>query len=133
MLGQLLLTGLVIAVVYFYWRHQQKVAAEDQPTRKQAAPGRNRPVLPRQPSTSVKSFVIALVITAILASAAFAIYDWRDKRTLLEVTVVNPATGTKEEYRVYKKDLQENSFTTRNGQHIRIASSERLEVRRAED
>ncbi|WP_310696787.1 hypothetical protein [Marinospirillum sp.] len=130
MLGQLLLTGLVIAGVYFYWRHQQKVEAGDD---QQAAPRRLRTPSPRQAPVPVKAFVIALVVTALLASAAYAIYDWHDKRTLLEVTVVNPVTGSREEYRVYKKDLQENAFTTRNGQHIRIASSERLEVRRTED
>jgi|AntRauTorckE6833_2_1112554.scaffolds.fasta_scaffold14946_2 glycerol uptake facilitator-like aquaporin len=132
MLGQLLLTGLVIAGVYLYWRHQQKAETGERPAKKSTS-ARQRPLLPKQPATPVKGFVVALVVTALLASGAFAIYDWRDKRTVLEVTVVNPVTGSREEYRVYKKDLQENAFTTRNGQHIRIASSERLEVRRAED
>ncbi|SFB89096.1 hypothetical protein SAMN05660443_0763 [Marinospirillum celere] len=134
MLGQLLITGLVIGVFYIWWRHQQRIK---QVNEDRQVTSRSRasalPASSQKPPVPVKALVIALVTAALLASGGYAIYDWRDKHTLLEVTLVNPASDSRETYKVYKKDLDENRFTTRDGQQIRIASSERLEVRRVDD
>lgn len=133
MLGQLFITALVVGIFYIWWRHQQRIKAVEADAktasqqRSRALPASSKPPVP------VKALVIALVTAALLTSGGYALYDWRDKHTLLEVTLVNPANESRETYKVYKKDLQENSFTTREGQRIRIADSERLEVRRLED
>jgi len=134
MLGQILITGLVIGIFYIWWRHQQRIKQVEE-NREESRRHRASALTDssRKPPMPVRALVIALVVAALLTSGAYALYDWRDKHTVLEVTLVNPATESRETYQVYKKDLQEHSFTTREGQRIRIASSERLEVRRAED
>lgn len=130
MLGQVLITALVVGIFYIWWRHQQRLkllarrsAQEPQPAAALSGPQAKPPV-------PVKLLVVIIVATSLLAGAGYALYDWRDKHQLLKVTLVNPVEGSRESFQVYKKDLQEDRFTTRDGQHVRIASSERLEVRR---
>lgn len=133
-MGQFLITALVIGIFYLWWRHQQRIkAVESERLRGRQSSSALPASSSIKPPMPVKALVIALVTAALLTSGGYAIYDWRDKHTLLEVTLVNPVTDSRETYQVYKKDLQENSFTTREGQRIRIASSERLEVRRIDD
>lgn len=126
MLGKILVTALVFGVVYVLWRHQQRqqLLEQNSETKKASA-------LPhKKKSPAVKPLLMVILALFTLSSTAWMVYDWRDQRTLLEVRVINPIQGTEDTYQVYKKDLQERGFTTRNGQRIRIASSERMEVQR---
>ncbi|WP_114418830.1 hypothetical protein [Marinospirillum perlucidum] len=128
MLGKILITGLVLAVTYFYWKKQLR---QQESNHQQRAPQQPLAGQLEHPDRVrfAKVFVFLVVAVALLASGGYAYYDWQDKHTLLEVRVVNPVSGQDDVYEVYKKDLQEKAFTTRHGQHIRIANSERLEVR----
>lgn len=126
MLGKILVTALVFGVVYVLWRHQQR-----QQLLEQSSETKKASALPhKKKSPAVKPLLMVILALFTLSSTAWMVYDWRDQRTLLEVRVINPIQGTEDTYQVYKKDLQERGFTTRNGQRIRIASSERMEVQR---
>ena|SRR5690554_1587935 len=126
MLGKLLITAILGGIVYFLWRKQQ---SESNALTKTL--GNSRPALtatkPKPPIKLIFSGVLAAIL---LATAAWMVYDWKDQRTLLEVKVITPNTANINTYQVYKKDLQERGFKTRDGQLIRIANSERMEVRR---
>ncbi|MBE0505796.1 MAG: hypothetical protein IBX50_03640 [Marinospirillum sp.] len=126
MLGKILVTALVFGVVYILWRHQQR----QQELEKNEAAGHSSALPSSRKSPAVKPLLIGILALFMLSTAAWMVYDWQDQRTLLEVRVMNPTNGTEDIYQVYKKDLQERGFTTRNGQHIRIANSERMEVQR---
>lgn len=126
MLGKILVTALVFGVVYVLWRHQQR-----QQLLEQSSETKKASALPhKKKSPAVKPLLMVILALFTLSTTAWMVYDWRDQRTLLEVRVINPIQGTEDTYQVYKKDLQERGFTTRNGQRIRIASSERMEVQR---
>ncbi|WP_027848582.1 hypothetical protein [Marinospirillum minutulum] len=126
MLGKLLITAILGGIVYFLWRKQQSESNALTETT-----GNSRPALtatnPKPPIKLIFSGVLAVIL---LATAAWMVYDWKDQRTLLEVKVITPNTANINTYQVYKKDLQERGFKTRDGQLIRIANSERMEVRR---
>jgi hypothetical protein len=126
MLGKILVTALVFGVVYVLWRHQQRQELLEQ----NRESGHSSVPPSSKKSPSVKPLLVVILALFMLSTAGWMVYDWRDQRTLLEVRVMNPANGTEDTYQVYKKDLQERGFTTRNGQHIRIANSERMEVQR---
>ncbi|GLR63801.1 hypothetical protein [Marinospirillum insulare] len=126
MLGKLLITAIVGGVVYFLWRKQQEQTTAPNRTGNHQQP-RLADASPKPPIKLIFSSVLAIFI---LVTAAWMVYDWKDQRTLLEVKVITPNTSDIATYQVYKKDLQERGFTTRDGQLIRIANSERMEVRR---
>lgn len=126
MLGKLLITAVVGGIIYFLWRKQQSQyqsvnsLGNDQAS---ALPSRTS-------SPPIKLIFSAVLAIIILATASWMVYNWKDQRTLLEVKVITPNTSNIATYQVYKKDLQERGFKTRDGQLIRIANSERMEVRR---
>lgn len=126
MLGKLLITALVFGAVYLFWRNQQRQQQRDT----DHSPHRLAALPPGRKSPAAKPLLLGLLVVFVLSTAAWMVYDWQDQRTLLEVRVINPINGTEDIYQVYKKDLQERGFITRNGQRIRIASSERMEVQR---
>lgn len=129
-MGQILITALVVSVFYFWWRYQQQASLGD----KRQTECRSRQAVSsarKKPPFSLRALILGLAIAALIASGAYAVYDWRDKHQLLEVTLTNSLADRQQTYLVYKKDLQEKAFTTREGQYIRIANSDRLQVKPA--
>ncbi|HKM16187.1 MAG TPA: hypothetical protein VJY63_09765 [Marinospirillum sp.] len=128
MLGKLLVTLIVGGIIYFSWRNQQNknnTTVEQEKNRCLPAPY-------DQVKPPIKLIFSVALGVIILVTIAWMVYDWKDQRTLLEVQIItstsagNHYIGT---YQVYKKDLQERGFITKDGQIVRIASNERLEVR----
>jgi len=126
MLGKLLIMAILGGIVYFLWRKQQSESNTLTETTGNSSPALTA-TNPKLPIKLIFSGVLAVIL---LATAAWMVYDWKDQRTLLEVKVITPNTANINTYQVYKKDLQERGFKTRDGQLIRIANSERMEVRR---
>ena len=123
MITKILITLLVIAGCYLYLKRRNKVAR--QPVRQN--------VVDRSAETlSIKLIAIILLSVSVLGSASFLGYQWYDGHTLLEVRIINPGTATEVVYQVYKADLNDRSFTTVDGQSVRIAASERLEITKAQ-
>lgn len=125
MLGKLLTAAIIGGILYFLWRKQQDQSRSDT----QVA-NTQRPTLQHASKPPVKLIFSGVLAVILLATAAWMVYDWKDQRTLLEVTIITPNTANISTYQVYKKDLQERGFKTRDGQLIRIANSERMEVHR---
>ncbi|SFX50712.1 hypothetical protein [Marinospirillum alkaliphilum] len=129
MLGKILLTALVCGLVYLVWRHQKSQLLEQ--GKPASGTATQNPRISRSPRPPIKRLTMGVLLVMSLGSGVWMLLDWRERHTLLEVRVINPMTGSETAYQVLKKDLQENAFVTRDGQRIRIASSERLEVQRA--
>ncbi len=138
MLGKLLVTLIVGGIIYFLWRNQQyNRAVNEQQKLNQNTNSTESYYLPssnHQVNPPIKLIFFGVLAIMILATAAWTVYVWQDQRTLLEVKVItaNHSNGYIGTYKVYKKDLQERGFTTKDGQIIRIANSDRLEVRKIE-
>ena len=125
MLGKLLITAVIGGIIYFLWRKNQHPKNHHTPSLR----GSSSALASNKTTPPIKLIFSAALAVTILVTAAWMIYDWKDQRTLLEVTVITPNTANISTYQVYKKDLQERAFTTLDGQLIRIANSERMEVR----
>lgn len=123
MITKILITLLVIAGCYLYLKRRNKVAS--QPVRQNVA-DRAAETLP------IKLIATILLSVSVVGSASFLGYQWYDGHTLLEVRIINPGTATEVVYQVYKTDLNDRSFTTVDGQSVRIAASERLEITKAQ-
>ncbi len=120
MLTKILLTSLVIIGCFLYIRYR-RTAAENALRAENSAP-------PLLLNNLMRGLAIGLLTLSVAGLVGFLIYDWNDGRTLLDVRVINPQSGEEVVYQVYKGDLDERSFTTLQGQQVRIANSERLVV-----
>lgn len=126
MLGKLLITAVIGGIIYFLWRKNQHPKNHHTPSLRSHVAA----LAGSKAQPPIKLIFSAALAVIILVTAAWMVYDWKDQRTLLEVKVITPNTLNINTYQVYKKDLQERGFITRDGQLIRIANSERMEVRR---
>lgn len=130
MLGKLLVTLIVGGIIYFVWRNQQFKNNTITPS---ATPCLPAPSNINKPP--FKLFFSAALTIIFLVTAVWMVYDWKDQRTLLEVQIITSTNASNHyigTYQVYKKDLQERGFITKDGQIVRIASNERMEVRKLE-
>lgn len=125
MITKILLTLVVIAVAFIYLKRRKGVA--NKPVRQVPAP-----TTTSEADLPIKMIAIILLVASFIATAGFVSYRWYDGQRLLEVKVVEP-NRSELVYRVYKADLQERSFTTTDGQIIRISAQERLEIKRLEN
>ena len=120
MLTKILLTALVIAGCYIFLRHKRASVQGTQT---------NRAVTePTETPAAMRYLAIGLLSLSLVGGIGFVIYDWNDSRILLDVKVINPQSGEETLYQVYKGEMAERSFETIQGQKVRTADSERLEV-----
>jgi len=124
MIIKLLITLLVIVGCFLYLKHRGRATNQSVSQQKSAGP--------QSESLPIRLIATVLVTVSVLASVAFIGYQWMDGHTLLNVRVVTPGSGSEVVYQVYKSDLGDRSFTTVDGQTVRIAGSERMEISRAE-
>lgn len=125
MLTKILLTALVILGCYLFLRHKRARPALPRP-------GTEPSAIARSPDRSIRSLALGLCLLALAASAAYLGYRWWDDSRLLNIRVINPSTGESVEYQAHKGDIRGRSFTTRFGQKILVAESERLEISEAD-
>ncbi|MEH6577078.1 MAG: hypothetical protein V7731_08355 [Amphritea sp.] len=121
MVTKILITLLVIAGCYLYLKRRDSNASQ------QRQPARE-PIAESQP---VKMIAVLLLALSVLATLSYVGYRWYDSHTLLDVRIINPENDNEVVYQVYKGDLDDRSFTTVQGQTVRISNSERLEIRPA--
>lgn len=67
--------------------------------------------------------IIALIL---LGSAWSVFYRWHRAQAIVEIQVVNPATGAVDHYEARRGDIKGRGFRTLDGQQVRIAEFERL-------
>ncbi|WP_416884756.1 hypothetical protein [Marinospirillum sp.] len=138
MLGKLLVALLVFASLYGLWLKQQASLKQRQEAeRRKTGPLADDTFADNTRATALTqgkkmSPLIPALIFALLIGSGYGLYHWRDQYQLLEVRVIQPLSGAEEIFWVYKKDLYEGGFTTREGQRVRLAASDRLQVRRAD-
>lgn len=126
MITKIILTLLVIAAGYIYLK--RKSAPQS------SASARQQDTVSVSASSAVPVKLIAALLIAIfsVATLSYIGYHWFDNNRVLEVRLISPGTDQHLIYEVRKGDLKERSFTTTDGQIVRIGASERLEVRATE-
>lgn len=155
MIGKLLLTALVVVLVVIYLRKQhqsrqlrsaQTVAADKSRSTMPARTsdrgeleqflGRARngkSAMSTTPSASALAPRIKLILwsalVALLCAGGIASYlHWQDQQRLVTVLLHRDASEPPVIYRVAKRDLGPDSFTTADGVHVTVSANERMEV-----
>lgn len=67
-----------------------------------------------------------LIGLILLTSAWSLIHQWQRAREVIDIQVVNPATGAVDHYRARRGEIQGRGFRTLDGQQVRIAEFERM-------
>ncbi|MEX0962435.1 MAG: hypothetical protein WDZ52_00125 [Pseudohongiellaceae bacterium] len=128
MLGKILLTLAVIVIAFLFVR-QRDIKAKSQARPdvvKAAGEPRQRP----DDSLSADLRLGAYMFLALIVGLGLALYyfQWQDDHSIVTVRLHSEGQLDPIEYRVYKYQLQERSFTTLDGTLVTVASSERMEV-----
>lgn len=121
MLKQLLITLLVAGIVIVVARIQRARAL----ARDQAAPERAEQEAWYRSPAAVVGFIFAGLV--VLASSGVTWMRWHNANQIVQVEVVEPASGTRTVYQVRRKDLGEREFRTVDGRRVSLASSDRVE------
>ncbi len=114
MLTKILVTLLVIAAAIAYLR-KPKVAS--QPTASQLG---QRIVF--------KYLAFGIAALALLGSGGYWYWSWQEGNQLVYVTIISPASASKEVYQVRKRELQSDAFTTVDGLKVRLSTQERIVI-----
>jgi hypothetical protein len=117
MITKLLLTIAVIVAAVAALRGRRR--APDQAHPAPAGKGRLS-----WPAARVLAYGVILVI--VLASAWSLGSQWRQAREIIDIQVVNPATGAVDHYQARRADIDRRGFRTLAGQEVRIADFERM-------
>ncbi len=151
MLGQLLITLLVIVLAVLYVRKRalreknrassnsstpgNKTATTGAATGKAAKHNPWRGSKPDTPSTAapasgadLKVLVIAGVAMATMLGATLYFLAWQDARSSVTVILHRDNNSQPVIYEVRKRDLGERSFKTVDGTHVRVSANERIEI-----
>ncbi|MBK1647717.1 hypothetical protein [Rhabdochromatium marinum] len=116
MLTKLLLTVAVVLAAYTVLRARRTTSDA------RAAPAAGSGI----PWGVVRLGAYGLIGVILLASAWSVYHQWQRGREVLEVQVVNPATGASDHYQARRSEIKGRVFRTLNGQQVRIAEFERL-------
>ena len=122
MFAKLFITAVVIYVGWLAVRNRWREADRDG-SGGTAGIDHRPPLIPRE---AVRTAAYALVALMVIGSGFYLFQDWEHRRQVIDVQVVNPATGAVDTYQARRRDIEGRSFTTVDGRRIRIADMERL-------
>lgn len=74
--------------------------------------------------------MVAGVVVAVMLGGTLVMLwlHWQDRHQVLQVSVIDAATGKATRYRVRRGDLGERVFVTLDGRRVQLADTDRLEV-----
>ena len=121
MLGKILLTALVIAVVVMIARVRSNAYKTTSKSHEAAAP---------ESESRLPLRTLAYITAAALIGGAvlFYVQHWRSWHEVVEVRVINTQNGEVVNYKVHKGSIQERSFKTVDGWKVTVSELERLEM-----
>ncbi len=131
MLGKILLTLSVMIIAFLFVRRRnvkrKSTPAANSSTSKQSLETSSA----REPvdlSADLRLGAYMFLILVIGLGAALYYLQWQDDHSILTVRLHSDSQAEAIEYRVYKFQLADRSFTTLDGILVTVASSERMEV-----
>ena len=123
MVTKIVLTLLVILAAYLYLK-RRNVVAQSRVKSVDITPA---------PDTPFRLIAIVLILVSLAGTLGYVVYHWIDGHQTLQVTLISPGAEKPQLYQVYKSELNERSFTTVQGQIIRIGSQDRLQIEALSD
>ncbi|MBR9869226.1 MAG: hypothetical protein GYB20_17150 [Oceanospirillales bacterium] len=119
MVTKVLLTLLVIVVAYLYLKRRVATTKSRPRVTESKGPSADMPV---------RAIAILFLLVSFTFTVGFFVYRWIDGNQLLRVTLISPQSSEPVYYQVHKSELQERTFTTTDGQIIRIGAQDRLRI-----
>jgi hypothetical protein len=129
MLGKILLTLAVTAIMFFVLRQRQ--IAESEEFQSKDSNSLARQAKKRADTTLAKDLRIGAYLFLILMVGLGGVlyyYQWRDDRLVLTINLYRTNQAKPTTYEVYKYQLNERSFVTTDGVTVTVAGDERMEV-----
>jgi len=129
MLGKILLTLAVTAIMFFVLRQRQ--IAESEEFQSKDSNSLARQAKKRADTTLAKDLRIGAYLFLILMVGLGSVlyyYQWRDDRLVLTINLYRTNQAKPTTYEVYKYQLNERSFVTTDGVTVTVAGDERMEV-----
>lgn len=122
MLGKILLTAAIVLAGLAFVRFRQQ----------RLKPVVNERVI-NPPVTKSRRFsagwlASAAVVFMLLASGLLLYSYWQDRNQIIQVRVVDAASGKQTLYRALRGDVDDRAFLTVDGVHVVLAETERLET-----
>ncbi len=126
MLGKLFFAFILLGLVLL-----MMVKTKRPPQPKQGAPKPKKPIRKGMSDHRLAAYLfIGLVV---LSSIAMLTWQWQDRQQNVVVTVIDTKTGKEIRYRSKYSLVDERSFETLDGRQVRVADTERIELRDADD
>lgn len=116
MLTKILFTGLVILVVYAYYRYRGTAAVRGKKVVEQV-----------KPSKIGQMAVVAFIVFLLLASGGIYLYQWQQAHKVVTIRVIEGATGSVTVYQAYRKSIKGNRFESLDGKTVMLGEAERVE------
>ena len=129
MLGKILITLAVTAIMFFVLRQRQIAESEEFQSKDSNSPARQ--AKKRTDTTLTKDLRIGAYLFLILMVGLGGVlyyYQWRDDRLVLTINLYRTNQAQPTTYEVYKNQLNERSFVTTDGITVTVAGDERMEV-----
>ena len=129
MLGKILLTLAVTAIMFFVLRQRQIADSEEFQSKDSNSLARQ--AKKRADTTLAKDLRIGAYLFLILMVGLGGVlyyYQWQDDRLVLTINLYRRNQAEPTTYEVYKYQLNERSFITTDGTTVTVASDERMEV-----
>jgi hypothetical protein len=121
MIGKILFTIAVIAVVALIWRTRKPRYLGERPPPRLVNPTPSR-------QWPLKGLAVGVVSLMLLASAYLLYEHWRDSSEVIFIRVVDAGSGRTAEYQAQRGDIRDREFITTDGRRIVLAETERLET-----
>ena len=116
MLAKLLLTLAVVIAAYTALRNRRAKSADAPPPKAKSA----------LPWRALRIGAWSIIAIMLIGSAWSVLHQWQRAQEIVEIQVVNPATGAIDHYQAHRKDIKGRGFRTLDGQQVRIAEFERM-------
>jgi len=116
MLTKILFTGLIIFIVYAFYRFRGRA-----PRKSKAS------TQPAKPSTIGRFAVYGFVLVLVVGSGLIFIYQWQQAYKVVTIRVIDGSNNNVAIYQAYKKSIKGNRFESLDGKIVVLGEAERVE------
>lgn len=128
MLGKILLTTAVILIAFLVVRQRNSKKRPPKPLIEDNNSASALPSADNKRSSDFRLGAIMFLLLIMGLSVSSYYFQWQDDHTILTVRLYSEGQPEAIEYRVYKHQLKQRSFTTLDDVVVTVAGSERMEV-----
>jgi len=84
--------------------------------------------IPSTNKPNINAIAFSLLLLTLLTGSTVIFLNWQDDHRVYEIRIINPQTGTSDNFEAYKKEIKGRYFTTTTGQQVTASKLERIEI-----